>query len=257
MKFVLLLALVSSGQTAAEGARVDSTAISPLGSFRQQVLSALGEQLLQPEPMRTRAFNRYLMKQTGMGGTDVRKGMVALLDSLEAERKGKTEEWERIRTLGGTQVKPKQVDKLLRELTKRTRKVLENNEDETLGSLLQHGAKKADVPDYRARAVLLQALVEDEIVELWKVEMPPVLIMRVPPVYPHDARRLGIEGYVTVTILINRQGKVEEVGRIAGPEIFHEAARAAALQWKFEPAIENNKPVAVWVDLPFKFQIQK
>ncbi len=158
VKYVLLLsfqALVFCRQTAAEGVGADSTAAR---SFRQQVLSGLGEQLLQPEPLRTRAFNRYLMKQTGVGGSDVRKGMLALLDSLEAERKGKSEKWQRIRTSGGTHVKPRQVDKLLKELTKRTRKVLENNEDETLGSLLQHGAKKADVPDYRARAVLLRAL---------------------------------------------------------------------------------------------------
>ena len=159
MKYVLLLglqALVFCG--AGGGVGADSTVAPAPDSFRQQVLSALGAHLLQPEPLSTRAFVRGLMKRTGVGGSDVRNGMLDLLDSLDAERKGKSEKWERIRKSGGTQVKPKQVEKLLKELTKRTRKALKKNEDKTLGSLLKHGAKKAGLPDYRARAVLLRAL---------------------------------------------------------------------------------------------------
>ena len=94
---------------------------------------------------------------------------------------------------------------------------------------------------------------EEEIVEIWKVEKQPVPVVQVKPVYPDVARKAGIEDLVTVLVLVTKQGTVEAVGTITGNEIFHESAKAAALQWQFEPAIQNDKPVKVWVSLPFKF----
>lgn len=96
---------------------------------------------------------------------------------------------------------------------------------------------------------------EEEPVELWKVEKQPVPIKKVVPEYPDIARKANITGKVFVTVLVNKQGKVEAIGKITGPEVFHEAARAAALQWEFEPAIQNDRPVKVWVSLPFNFTL--
>ena len=96
---------------------------------------------------------------------------------------------------------------------------------------------------------------EEEIVEIWRVEKQPKQTKEVVPEYPEVARRAGIEGHVTVLVLIDTKGRVEAVGNVIGPEIFHEAAKAAAAQWEFTPAIQNDKPVRVWVSLPFKFQL--
>ena len=96
---------------------------------------------------------------------------------------------------------------------------------------------------------------EEEIVELWKVEKQPVPTKRAVPQYPDNARKANITGKVFVTALVNKAGKVETIGKITGPEVFHEAARAAAQKWEFEPAIQNDKPVKVWVSLPFTFQL--
>ena len=96
---------------------------------------------------------------------------------------------------------------------------------------------------------------EEEIVELWKVEKQPVPTKRAVPQYPDIARKANITGKVFVTALVNKAGKVESIGKITGPEVFHEAARAAAQNWEFEPAIQNDKPVKVWVSLPFTFQL--
>ena len=96
---------------------------------------------------------------------------------------------------------------------------------------------------------------EDEVVELWKVEKQPVPTKRVVPEYPDIARKANISGKVFVYALVNKEGKVEQIGKITGPEVFHEAAKAAALQWEFEPAIQNDKPVKVWVSLPFTFKL--
>jgi protein TonB len=97
---------------------------------------------------------------------------------------------------------------------------------------------------------------EDEIVEIWKVEKQPEYAKQVKPDYPEIAKKAGIEGTITIHVLINKKGMVEAVGKIDGPGVFHEAARAAALQYEFTPAIQNDKPVKVWVALRFKFQLR-
>ena len=96
---------------------------------------------------------------------------------------------------------------------------------------------------------------EDEIVELWRVEKQPVPAKRVVPEYPDIARKANITGKVFVTALIGKDGKVEQIGKITGPEVFHVAAETAAQKWEFEPAIQNDKPVKVWVSLPFTFKL--
>ena len=97
---------------------------------------------------------------------------------------------------------------------------------------------------------------EEEIVELWRVEKQPVPTNRAVPKYPDIARKANITGKVFVTALVNKAGKVEQIGKITGPPIFHGAAKTAALKWEFEPAIQNDKPVKVWVSLPFTFQLK-
>ena len=96
---------------------------------------------------------------------------------------------------------------------------------------------------------------EEEIVELWRVEKQPVVTKQVWPEYPDIARKANITGKVFVTALIGKDGKVEQVGKIIGPDVFHEVAKAATLKFEFEPAIQNDKPVKVWVSLPFTFKL--
>ena len=98
-------------------------------------------------------------------------------------------------------------------------------------------------------------LEEEEIVELWRVEKQPTPTKRVVPEYPDIARKANITGKVFVTALIGKDGKVKQIGKITGSDVFHEAAKAAAQKWEFEPAMQNDKPVKVWVSLPFTFKL--
>lgn len=109
--------------------------------------------------------------------------------------------------------------------------------------------------ELRARHLVEMEEEEEEIVEIWRVEKQPKPVVEVVPEYPEVARKAGIEGTVYVYVLVDKSGKVEAVGRVLGPPVFHEEARKAALQWVFTPAIQNDKPVRVWVSLPFKFQL--
>ena len=87
-------------------------------------------------------------------------------------------------------------------------------------------------------------------------EEDPVAVDLPKPVYPEIARRAGIEGVVFIQILIDRTGKVRDVQVTKGPEMFYEAAREAAWRSVWRPAIQNKKPVAVWVAMPIRFMLR-
>ena len=95
---------------------------------------------------------------------------------------------------------------------------------------------------------------EEEFVEI--DERGPVPIVKVEPVYPPMLRKNGIEGEVKVVIHVNEKGLVDSIGEITGSKLFREAARVAALQWEFKPAIQSYKPTPVWVEVPFKFTLR-
>ena len=97
---------------------------------------------------------------------------------------------------------------------------------------------------------------EEEVVELWRVEKQPEVLSQIAPKYPEMARKASLEGRVTVIVLVGKDGKVIEVEKVVGPEVFHEAARSAARQFVFSPAIQNDKPVKVRVALPFNFKLR-
>jgi len=63
---------------------------------------------------------------------------------------------------------------------------------------------------------------------------------RVEPEYPAEAKQKGLSGRVSVQILINEKGDVEEARARSGPEALRTAAEAAALQWKF-PAVTAGR----------------
>ena len=98
---------------------------------------------------------------------------------------------------------------------------------------------------------------DEEVVEFWMLEKRPRVLERVLPEYPAAALEALMEGKVFVRILLDRQGRVRRVGRITGPKVFHPAAAAAARQWEFTPAVQNDQAVRVWVSLPFNFQLEE
>jgi TonB family protein len=68
----------------------------------------------------------------------------------------------------------------------------------------------------------------------------PKLIRDAKPVYPREALASGISGHVTIEIVIDKNGNVQE-GRVVRSDnhVFDAAALEAAKQWKFEPPIDN------------------
>lgn len=68
------------------------------------------------------------------------------------------------------------------------------------------------------------------------------------PVYPGVARHRGLEGTVTIRLLIDEQGHVRQV-EVLGESVhdsFKQAVLAVADRWRFEPAMHQGRQVSVW-----------
>jgi len=89
-------------------------------------------------------------------------------------------------------------------------------------------------------------------------DTPPKLIKLVKPRYPDIARKAGIEGMVILKILVDVDGRVikAKVLKSLGNVGCDEAAIEAAKQCLFEPALQRDKPVRVWVSYPVRFVLK-
>lgn len=78
----------------------------------------------------------------------------------------------------------------------------------------------------------------------------------VDPVYPGWELQAQIAGEATVTLLVGVDGKVSEVDILSSePKAsFGKAARAAALQWEYEPLVHDGQPTAFIVQQTMVFR---
>lgn len=88
------------------------------------------------------------------------------------------------------------------------------------------------------------------------VEKEPELVMMQQPVYPEIAREAGLEGTVLVRMLVDTEGAVRDVRVLQSVLGFEEAAVAAARTAVFRPAMQQDRPVAVWVVMPIEFRLR-
>lgn len=88
------------------------------------------------------------------------------------------------------------------------------------------------------------------------VEKYPEMVVAKTPEYPEIAKRAGITGRVFVKVLVDKEGKPRRAVVIkTDSDLFNDAAIAAAMKSAFTPALQNNHPIAVWIVLPYKFQL--
>jgi periplasmic protein TonB len=78
------------------------------------------------------------------------------------------------------------------------------------------------------------------------------------PEYPAIARRRGYEGTVLVEVLVNREGRVEDLrlSQSSGYPVLDQAAMTSMRGWLFEPATINEKKVEMWVKVPVRFHLK-
>ena len=78
------------------------------------------------------------------------------------------------------------------------------------------------------------------------------------PVYPPLARRAGEAGKVVLRVLVNQQGRAEQVDlrSSSGFERLDESARQSVLKARFRPHLEDGLAIAVYALVSINFSIQ-
>lgn len=87
------------------------------------------------------------------------------------------------------------------------------------------------------------------------VEIQPELIYKEIPEYPRLARIAKMEGDVHLRVLVKKDGSVGDaiIQVSSGIALLDDAALKAVYGCKFKPAIQNGRPVKVWVSFPYEF----
>jgi TonB family protein len=75
--------------------------------------------------------------------------------------------------------------------------------------------------------------------------------------YPPIAKTSGIQGAVTVQVLIDETGKVISAHAVSGHPFLRAAAEQAAYQARFSPTLLSKQPVKASGTITFNFQLQK
>lgn len=98
---------------------------------------------------------------------------------------------------------------------------------------------------------------EEPIVPFFALSEKPEVVKQARPDYPELARKAGIEGRVTVKVLIGTKGDVEKVEVVKGHPMLNDSAVEAAKQWKFKPGKQRDRVVKVWMNIPIDFKLKR
>lgn len=77
------------------------------------------------------------------------------------------------------------------------------------------------------------------------------------PEYPEDARRAGREGRVLLRVLVDDQGRSQqvEINRSSGSDLLDRAAVDAIKNWRFYPARYGDRAIESWIKIPIEFAL--
>jgi TonB family protein len=84
--------------------------------------------------------------------------------------------------------------------------------------------------------------------------MQKLLVHRVEPVYPSEARKERLEGTIALDVVVGRDGAVLRMRALNGPDVLARAAVDALRWWKFEPYRINGEPAVVETTVAVEFK---
>lgn len=88
------------------------------------------------------------------------------------------------------------------------------------------------------------------------VKEAPVPIRTVSPHYPDELRAQSVSGLVMVQVNVDAQGTVADAVVLkSSHDAFNGPAIDALKRWKFKPAREDGKPIAIVITVPVKFAV--
>ena len=80
-----------------------------------------------------------------------------------------------------------------------------------------------------------------------------------PPIsYPRRARKRGYEGTVVLEVLVDRNGKVDDLRILAssGYGILDRSAVKSVKTWSFKPAKKGSGTVDMWIQVPIRYNLE-
>jgi protein TonB len=75
------------------------------------------------------------------------------------------------------------------------------------------------------------------------------------PIYPVLAQQMKVQGSVVLQARIGKDGSVQSLQVVSGPEILANAALEAVRQWRFKPAYEAGRAVPAEARITVNFTI--
>ena len=82
-----------------------------------------------------------------------------------------------------------------------------------------------------------------------------LILTKVQPQYPDDAKQARIQGQVILQAVIDKNGDVEQLTLLSGHPMLAAAALEAVKQWKYKPYLLNGQPVKVETQIVVNFQL--
>jgi TonB family protein len=129
-----------------------------------------------------------------------------------------------------------------------------------LGSLLKHGRRHHDAHPcyggvYQGGEVMTAPA--PGVGVLQKVSSAAVILDKPDPLYTDEARRHGTAGEVRLCVLMSASGQVTEIEPLMTlPDGLTESAVEAARRIEFVPAQEHGQPIAQYVVISYRFDVQ-
>lgn len=84
-----------------------------------------------------------------------------------------------------------------------------------------------------------------------------LLIKKVEPQYPRNARQQHIEGMVVLTAVIDARGDVQDLTVASGDPLLAPAATEAVKQWKYKPYLLSGEPTNMETQISVSFTLQQ
>jgi TonB family protein len=84
-----------------------------------------------------------------------------------------------------------------------------------------------------------------------------LIVKKVQPDYPQEAREALVQGEVVLRIAINREGDVSKADLLSGDQLLAGAAIDAVKQWKYKPYLLDGNPLEVDTEAVVDFRLPK
>jgi protein TonB len=122
---------------------------------------------------------------------------------------------------------------------------------------LPSGPNTLALPPLEGASVVMAAGLPDAF-SIGQLDAALTVLARMPPVYPMNARRRGIEGWVKVAFTVDETGRVDDVAILEAkpPGFFEESVERCVRGWRFKPGTVEGIPVKAKVDTTIRFELE-